>query len=86
MTNEESRKELYKLVNQIPNPYTKGVWYTATTSEGTSLEIRRTKFGFAHIRKMGKHVLKSPNGEILQRWEEWNYFRANLDTGEIVEL
>lgn len=86
MNNQDNIIELRKIAGQLPNPYTKGVFYDVTMPDGKKAQARSTKPGFLHIRKMVKHILKSPNGEVLRESMEYAYFRCNMRTGEIIEL
>lgn len=86
MNNQDSIKALTDINNQIPNPYFKGVWYDVTMPNGKPAQAMRTKPGFLRMRRMINHVLKSPNGEIINQKMEYSYFRCNLITGEVVEL
>lgn len=78
-------QELQRVDRDVPNPYTKLVWYPSILN-GNKIDVRRTKPGFLHIRRFMKHVLKTPTGEVLRESMEYSYFRANMNTGEIVEL
>jgi hypothetical protein len=85
------KEEIIHLNQQHPNPWSRGQWYEATTKNGQNVQIKRTtaaKTGvhYLHIRKRGLVSLKTPSGEILDRREEWIYFRANLSTFELKGL
>lgn len=78
-------QELHRINRDIPNPYIKLVWYPSTLNNN-KIDVRRSKPGYLHIRKFMKHVLKTSTGEVLRESMEYSYFRANMTTGEIVEL
>ena len=83
--------DIKHLNDQHPRTWTPGHWYPATTKAGIPMEIKRTtavKTGvpYLHIRKRGIVNLKTPSGEIIDRREQWFYYRANLNTFELKEI
>jgi hypothetical protein len=80
--------ELDHLLAQHPNPRTRGQWYKAATKAGRDCQIKKTtavKTGvhYLHIRYRGTVAIKTTTGEIMDRREEWIYYRANLKTYEL---
>ena len=86
MDNENVLKELWHLNKQLPNPYTRGIWYSAKSITGKEFEILKKSAKCLYIRKWVKHLLKTPTGEIISEEMDWSYFRGNLTTGNIVQL
>ena len=77
-----------KYINsQIPNPYNKNTWYQVTNTAGKTFDAMPTKPGFLRCRMLIKHVLKSPDGTILQDYGiQYSYFRVNYITGKVESL
>jgi len=87
MDQEIIKKGLQDVNNQIPNPYTSGVWYDVILPNNKPGQAMRTKPGYLRIRKLIHHVIKSPDGTILHdQGMQYSYFRCNLMTGDITEL
>jgi len=83
---EETKKQLRQLAMSMPNPYVRNRWYPAKLPNGNPVEICKKSENCIWLRKMTNFVLKSPTGEILFTWMDWQYFRGNLNTGKFVEV
>jgi hypothetical protein len=86
MNQEDSIKNINYIVKQMPDSYQKYVWYDVELLNGKKVQARFTKPGFIHLRQWRKHVLRTPEGEILSEKMDWSYYRGNMKTGEIIDL
>ena len=86
MNDLEIKTELQFLAKQIPNPYRYNTWYKAVSIIGKEFEIMKKSKDCLYIRRMMKHLLKSPNGEIIKEKMDYSYFRGNLKSGKLIEL
>lgn len=67
--------------NYIPNPYQWGHYYQANFGLEVALTRGRGKNSdkrYVTARRLGTTVLRDPNGEELQRRQEYRYYRACL--------